>query len=153
VAELRRRRIGFRSLHEALDTTTPGGRLVFHVFAALAEFIRELIVEGTREGLSAARARGVRLGRPPAMTPEQVRHARDLLTHPDNTVSSIARLLNVSRSTIYKYVPELGGRSVCDPPALATVLAALPEDTRPAPDVTKFDDLLSSHRSLQQPGS
>ena len=68
VGELRRRGIGFKSLHEALDTTTPGGRLVFHVFAALAEFIRELIVEGTNEGLAAARARGVRLGRPPAMT-------------------------------------------------------------------------------------
>ena len=53
-----------QSLHESLDTTTPGGRLVFHVFAALAEFIRELIVEGTHEGLAAARARGVRLGRP-----------------------------------------------------------------------------------------
>ena len=64
VAGLRRRGTGFRSLHEALDTTTPGGRLVFHVFAALAEFIRELIVEGTREGLDAARARGQRLGRP-----------------------------------------------------------------------------------------
>ena len=58
VAGLRRRGIGFASLHEAFDTTTPGGRLVFHVFAALAEFIRELIVEGTREGLEAARARG-----------------------------------------------------------------------------------------------
>lgn len=107
VAELRRRGVGFRSLHEALDTTTPGGRLVFHVFAALAEFIRELIVEGTREGLDAARARGQRLGRPPAMTPEQVRHARAMLTQPDATVSSIARLLGVSRSTIYKHVPEV----------------------------------------------
>ncbi len=52
VAGLRQRGIGFRSLHEALDTTTPGGRLVFHVFAALAEFIRELIVDGTNEGLA-----------------------------------------------------------------------------------------------------
>ncbi len=84
VGTLRRRGVGFKSLHEALDTTTPGGRLVFHVFAALAEFIRELIVEGTREGLDAARARGARLGRPPAMTAEQLRHARDLLTRPDN---------------------------------------------------------------------
>ena len=107
VGTLRRRGVGFKSLHEALDTTTPGGRLVFHVFAALAEFIRELIVEGTREGLDAARTRGVRLGRPPAMTAEQIRHARDLLTRPDNTVSSIARLLGVSRATIYKYVPEV----------------------------------------------
>jgi DNA invertase Pin-like site-specific DNA recombinase len=109
VPELRRLGVGFRSLHEGLDTTTAGGRLVFHVFAALAEFIRELIVEGTHEGLDAARARGVRLGRPPAMTAEQVRHARDLLARPENTVSSIARLLSVSRSTIYKYLPELAG--------------------------------------------
>jgi DNA invertase Pin-like site-specific DNA recombinase len=108
VVDLRRRGAGFRSLHEALDTTTPGGRLVFHVFAALAEFIRELIVEGTHEGLTAARARGVRLGRPQAMNAEQIGHARDLLARPENTVSSIARLLGVSRSTIYKYVPEIG---------------------------------------------
>ena len=105
VGTLRRRGVGFKSLHEALDT--PGGRLVFHVFAALAEFIRELIVEGTREGLDAARGRGVRLGLLLAMTAEQIRHARDLLTRPDNTVSSIARLLGVSRATIYKYIPEV----------------------------------------------
>jgi DNA invertase Pin-like site-specific DNA recombinase len=111
VSGLRKRGIGFTSLHEALDTTTPGGRLVFHVFAALAEFIRELIVQGTNEGLDAARARGARLGRPPAMTDEQVRHARDLLARPENTVTSIAKLLGVSRNTIYNYVPELkGGR-------------------------------------------
>jgi DNA invertase Pin-like site-specific DNA recombinase len=115
VGTLRRRGVGFKSLHEALDTTTPGGRLVFHVFAALAEFIRELIVEGTCEGLDAARARGARLGRPPAMTAEQIRHARDLLTRPDNTVSSIARLLGVSRATIYKYVPEVTGRQSAAP--------------------------------------
>jgi DNA invertase Pin-like site-specific DNA recombinase len=85
VAGLRRPGVGFRSLYEALDTTIPGGRLVFHVFAALAEFIRELIVEGTRQDLDAARARGQRLGRPPAMTAEQIRQARDLLTLPGNT--------------------------------------------------------------------
>ena len=70
VTTLRRQGIGFKSLHEALDTTTPGGRLVFHVFAALAEFIRELIVGGTREGLDATRARGTRLCRLLAMTAE-----------------------------------------------------------------------------------
>lgn len=121
VAGLRKRGIGFRSLKEALDTTTPGGRLVFHVFAALAEFIRELIIEGTHAGLAAARARGQRLGRPPAMTPEQIRHARALLAQPDATVASIARLLGVSRSTIYKYVPELkngGDRQAIEVPTV-----------------------------------
>lgn len=126
VSELRRRGVGFTSLHENLDTTTPGGGLVFHVFAALAEFIRELIVDGTREGLAAAKANGVRLGRPPAMTPEQIRHARALLAEPDTTVASIARLLGVSRSTIYKYVPELSANRALEPaesgppPALAS---------------------------------
>lgn len=104
---LREEGIGFRSLHEALDTTTPGGRLVFHVFAALAEFIRELIIQGTHEGIAAARARGQRLGRPPAMTEEQILHARSMLANPEASISSIAKLLGVSRTTIYKYVPEL----------------------------------------------
>lgn len=131
VAGLRERGIGFTSLHEALDTTTPGGRLVFHVFAALAEFIRELIVQGTNEGLDAARARGARLGRPPAMTAEQIRHARQLLAEPENTVASIARLLGVSRNTIYKYVPELKGGRVAladaEPPAALPAPAAAAE--------------------------
>jgi DNA invertase Pin-like site-specific DNA recombinase len=127
VAGLRKRGIGFRSLHEALDTTTPGGRLVFHVFAALAEFIRELIVQGTREGMAAARARGVRIGRPPAMTPEQIAHARDLLTQPKNTVASIARLLGVSRATIYKHVPELADSGAAvSTPRLAALATAEP---------------------------
>ena len=117
VATLRRRGVGFMSLHEALETTIPGGLLVFHVFAALAEFIRELIIEGTREGLDAARARSARLGLLPAMTAEQIRHARDLLAWPDNTVSSIARLLGVSRATVYNYVPEVTtGRAAALPP-------------------------------------
>lgn len=106
VGELRRRG-RLKSLHEALDTATPGGRLVFHVFAALAEFIRELIVDGTNEGLAAARARGVRLGRPPVMDAEMIEHARILLSRPENSVTSIAKLLGISRATIYKYVPEL----------------------------------------------
>jgi DNA invertase Pin-like site-specific DNA recombinase len=127
VADLRKRGIGFHSLHESLDTTTPGGRLVFHVFAALAEFIRELIVQGTYEGLAAARARGERIGRPPAMTEEQIRQARGLLTDPENTITSIAKLLGVSRTTIYKYVPELAaGRDSLVPGSRA----ALPEPPR-----------------------
>lgn len=121
VADLRRRGVGFRSLHEAIDTTTPGGRLVFHIFAALAEFIRELIVEGTHEGLDAARARGARLGRPPALDAEQIAQARQLLSHPENSIASIARLLSVSRATLYAHLPELAAgrrRSTAAPAAL-----------------------------------
>ncbi|MET9662329.1 helix-turn-helix domain-containing protein [Streptomyces sp. NPDC006510] len=86
-------------------------------------------VQGTNEGLDTARARGARLGRPPAMTPEQVRHARDSLTRPGNTVTSIAKLLGVSRNTIYNYVPEpKGGRQAL---AEATNTAELPRQARP----------------------
>jgi hypothetical protein len=85
--------------------TTPGGRLVFHVFAALAEFIRELIVEGTREGLEAARARGRVGGRPVVMTPEKIVAARSLL--PDNSISAIARMVGVSRGTLYAHMSAI----------------------------------------------
>jgi DNA invertase Pin-like site-specific DNA recombinase len=107
VAELRDRGIGFTSLHENLDTTTPGGRLVFHVFAALAEFIRELIVQGTREGLAAARARGRVGGRPSVATEEVIRAARDLLPDPGRSIISIAKLLGVSPGTLYNHIPDL----------------------------------------------
>ncbi|MFD8525288.1 recombinase family protein [Streptomyces capillispiralis] len=107
VAELRTRGIGFTSLHENLDTTTPGGRLVFHVFAALAEFIRELIVIGTNEGLAAARERG-RVGRRPSVATEgAIRAARDLLPDPGRSITSIAKLLGVSPGTLYNHTPDL----------------------------------------------
>ena len=110
VGTLRRRGVGFRSLYEALDTTTPGGRLVFHVFAALAEFIRELIVEGTPRG-PGRRPGPRRAPRTAAGHDHRADPARwDLLTRPDNTVPSIARLLGVSRATIDKYVPEVTTR-------------------------------------------
>ncbi|MFF4836656.1 recombinase family protein [Streptomyces sp. NPDC001315] len=107
VADLRKRGIGFTSLHENLDTTTPGGRLVFHVFAALAEFIRELIVIGTNEGLAAARARGRVGGRPSVATDEVIRAARDLLPDPGRSITSIAKLLGVSPGTLYNHIPDL----------------------------------------------
>ncbi|MEU9716214.1 recombinase family protein [Streptomyces sp. NPDC047976] len=107
VGELRKREIGFTSLHERLDTTTPGGRLVFHVFAALAEFIRELIVSGTREGLAAARARGKVGGRPTVVNPDIIRAARDMLPNPEHSITSIAKLLGVSPGTLYNHIPDL----------------------------------------------
>ncbi|MDX3101692.1 recombinase family protein [Nonomuraea angiospora] len=107
VGDLRKREIGFTSLHENLDTITPGGRLIFHVFAALAEFIRELIVAGTRDGLAAARARGRTGGRPSVITPELLRAARDMLPNPENSITSIAKLLGVSAGTLYNHIPDL----------------------------------------------
>ncbi|MFD5114275.1 recombinase family protein [Streptomyces sp. NPDC058391] len=107
VAALRERGIGFTSLHERLDTTTPGGRLIFHVFAALAEFIRELIVQGTNEGLAAARARGRVGGRPTVVNDDLIRKAKDMLPNPENSVESIAKILGVSVGTLYNHIPEL----------------------------------------------
>lgn len=107
VGDLRKRQVGFTSLHENLDTTTPGGRLIFHVFAALAEFIRELIVSGTREGLAAARTRGRVGGRPTVITPKILRAAQDMLPNPDNSIESIAKILGVSPGTLYNHIPDL----------------------------------------------
>ncbi|MER6257882.1 recombinase family protein [Streptomyces sp. NPDC001584] len=107
LAALRRRGIGFTSLHERLDTTTPGGRLIFHVFAALAEFIRELIVQGTNEGLAAARARGRIGGRPTVVNDKLLRAARDMLPNPENSIETIAAMLGVSVGTLYNHIPDL----------------------------------------------
>ena len=142
VADLRRRGVGLTSLHEALDTTTPGGRLVFHVFAALAEFIRELIVSGTREGLAAARERGRTGGRPVVATPEIIAAARDLLPNPAHSITSIARLLGVSPGTLYNHIPDL--RELRQARAAR---AALPAGTRPVPSVAAYGDLLPSRRA------
>ena len=109
VEGLAEREIGFRSLTEAIDTTTPGGRLVFHVFGALAEFERSIIRERTKAGLDAARARGRKGGRPPALSPKDLAAAKALLADPAITVEDVARRLNVAPSTLYRHLP--GGRS------------------------------------------
>jgi DNA invertase Pin-like site-specific DNA recombinase len=107
VEEIRLRGAGFRSLREGLDTTAPGGDAIFRVFAGLADFGRLTIAAGTSDGLAAARARGKRLGRPPALTPEQLGEVRALLLRPGHTISSVARTMGVSRSTLYKYLPDV----------------------------------------------
>lgn len=94
--------VGLRSLTEGIDTTTANGRLIFHLFGALAEFERELIRERTRAGLAAARARGRKGGRPAKLSPEKVRVATRLLRDPETTVSEVARTLGVHRSTLHK---------------------------------------------------
>lgn len=103
---LSHRGVGFRSLQETIDTASPGGRLVFHVFAALAEFERDLIRERTHAGLSAARARGRIGGRPPSLSPDQIRTARDMYDQRDMSVANIGKVLGVSRSTIYRAINQ-----------------------------------------------
>ncbi|GAA2687984.1 recombinase family protein [Nonomuraea recticatena] len=90
-----------------IRTTTPDGRLVFHIFAALAEFIRELIAAGTHEGRAAAKARGRTGGRPTVVNAELLKAARDLLPDPGRSVTSIAKLLGVSVGTLYNHIPDL----------------------------------------------
>jgi DNA invertase Pin-like site-specific DNA recombinase len=104
IRQLHERGIGFRSLQEQLDTTTSGGKLVFHVFGALAEFERDLIRERTQAGLQAARARGRLFGRPKALTPQQVKQLRTFAKDKRNTVMEICETLGISRATFYRYV-------------------------------------------------
>ena len=108
VEDLARRGIGFRCLTQDFDTTTAGGRLVFTIFSAIAEFERAIIQERTRAGLDAARARGRRGGRPPALKPRDLKEARALLRDPEITVQEVAARLKVSPSTLYRHLP--GGR-------------------------------------------
>lgn len=96
------RGIGLRSLHEGIDTTTASGRMVFHIFGALAEFERELIVDRTKAGLAAAAARGSRPGRPRALTQDQVQVVRDLSKRGDHTIKDIAAIVGTSRQTVYR---------------------------------------------------
>ncbi|MEW1965914.1 recombinase family protein [Micrococcus sp. NPDC078436] len=96
------RGVGFRSLQETIDTTSSGGRLVFHVFAALAEFERDLIRERTQAGLTAARARGRAGGRPPSLSADQARQARRMYEQQELTVAQIGEVLGVSRTTVYR---------------------------------------------------
>jgi DNA invertase Pin-like site-specific DNA recombinase len=101
VTGLADRGVGFRSLQEAIDTTTPGGKLVFHVFAALAEFERDLIRERTAAGLAAARARG----RPPSvMTVHKLQVAQQMYRSGQYSVAAIATTLGVSRASVYRHL-------------------------------------------------
>jgi hypothetical protein len=99
---LAEREVGFRSLQETIDTRSPGVRLVFHVFAALAEFERDLIRKRTNAGLKVARARGRTGGRPPSLSADQARAARRMYEQKDMPVAQIGKVLGVDRTTIYR---------------------------------------------------
>lgn len=111
VDDLQEREVGLRVLTGQganIDTTTASGKLVFGIFAALAEFERELISERTRAGLDAARARGRRGGRRHTMTPAKVHLAISAMGKPDTVVSDLCRELGITRQTLYRYVSPTG---------------------------------------------
>jgi DNA invertase Pin-like site-specific DNA recombinase len=103
LTDLEGRGIGFKSLTENIDTTTSGGKLIFHIFGALAEFERNLIRERTQAGLTAARARGKKGGRPKALNAKQLSIAQDLYDkrHP---IAEICRTLKISKTTLYRTI-------------------------------------------------
>ena len=112
VAALAALGIGFRSLTEQIDTTTPGGKLVFHVFGALAEFERDLTRERTHAGLAAARARGRTGGRPKKLSdPKQLALARRLYRDGQTDVATICATLGISRATLYRHLKTTGNPS------------------------------------------
>lgn len=101
VTDLANRGVGFRSLTEAIDTTTPGGRLIFHIFGALGQFERGLIAERTRAGIAAAAARGRKGGRKPVITEDKLKRARSMVGT-GLTVREIATRLKIGKTTLYK---------------------------------------------------
>ncbi|SRR6266487_2416248 len=104
VTDLEKRGIGFKSLTENIDTTTSGGKLIFHIFGALAEFERNLIRERTQAGLQAARARGKRGGRPKSLTGNKVAMLKELYESKQHSIDEICKSLHISRATLYRYI-------------------------------------------------
>ncbi len=104
ITALNNRKIGFKSIQENIDTTTSGGKLIFHIFGALAEFERDIIKERTKAGLQAARARGRLGGRPKALTDKKQSMAQALYNDKSNSIADICKTLNISRATLYRYI-------------------------------------------------
>src|SRR3954453_1896424 len=110
ITELQNRQIGFKSLTEQIDTTTSGGKLIFHIFGSLAEFERDIIRERTQAGLVAARARGKRGGRRPTLKPKEIAIVRKLHEDKQTPVEDICRMFKISRMTLWRYVKKDGDK-------------------------------------------
>jgi len=102
--DLEDRKIGFKSLTESMDTTTPGGKLIFNIFASLAEFERNIIRERTKAGLSAARSRGRLGGRPKKLTPEQIELMKKMYKDKSIPIKQILDTFKIGKTTLYKWV-------------------------------------------------
>ncbi|WP_346799462.1 recombinase family protein (plasmid) [Halomonas sp. Bachu 37] len=139
IHELAERGIGFRSLTEAIDTTNAGGKLVFHIFGALAEFEHSLIRERTLAGLAAARARGRKGGRRPALLPADVRKAAAMLADPQITKTEVAQHFGVSRVTLNASLEREGLAKAVNHPRLEQLLAECD------PDAPEMEELQAWH--------
>jgi DNA invertase Pin-like site-specific DNA recombinase len=104
ITQLQNQDIGFKSLTEQIDTTTSGGKLIFHIFGALAEFERDIVKERTKAGLIAARARGKKGGRRPNLSPRDIAMVRKLYEDKQTPIADICRMFKISRMTLWRYV-------------------------------------------------
>ena len=106
ITDLEKRQIGFKSLTESIDTTTPGGKLIFHIFGALAEFERNLIRERTQAGLTAARARGRVGGHPFALDNKKAQQLKELYKSQNSSIQDILNTFKISKTTLYRYLKK-----------------------------------------------
>jgi DNA invertase Pin-like site-specific DNA recombinase len=106
ISSLEKKEVGFKSIQESIDTTSPGGRLIFHVFGALAEFERSMIKDRTLAGLAAARARGRLGGRPTKFTSAKLQMAQKLLSDKGVSVPDVCQTLQISKATLYRHLTK-----------------------------------------------
>lgn len=147
VDDLHARGIQFRSLQEQIDTSSATGELVFHVIGSINQFIRRLIVEGTNEGLAAARREGKQLGRPPKLDAAGIERARAKLAEAGATVENVARGLGVSKLTLYRHVPGLreGGIRLVREQVQQGAMAAYQAAQSPAPASSTDEPARTEH--------
>jgi DNA invertase Pin-like site-specific DNA recombinase len=112
VKELNEKNIGLQSLQENIDTATSGGKLIFHIFSALAEFERDLIVDRTKAGLKAARVRGRLGGRPSLLDNRQINRMIEMYDEGKNTVAEICKIYDISRPSFYNYLKKKKQREI-----------------------------------------
>lgn len=148
IHELAERGIGFRSLTEAIDTTNAGGKLVFHIFGALAEFEHSLIRERTLAGLAAARARGRKGGRRPVLSPADVRKAAAMLSDPSITKTEVAQHFGVSRVTLNVSLEREGLTKAVNHPRLEQLLAECDSDAPEMEELRTWHEASSVGREV-----